>query len=137
MPRHFVRFLDGRAGKEISIAFLSGGMGRFLSTSTTDIRLSLEYAQKLNLKHRMTLEKFEFVQDAIDHGYCFEAMGRRLEFVYVRNDVATEIYCAVIKSAAPGNELWLVTFHRIQLAQLEKKRRALHMVRDHQEEFPE
>jgi hypothetical protein len=129
-PRHFVRFIDGRAGKQIAIAFLPGGLGVHISTLQTAVSLEITYARKL-LRHGLTYEGFDQIQDTIDNGLCIREGGSRLSFLYIKDDVKPELYFLHLKTARMRTELWLVTFHRIRQKQFNKRLTFGPTVREH------
>jgi hypothetical protein len=79
-PRHFVRFIDGRAGSSIEIAFLPGQLGVFIHTLETSVRLRLDYARKLLIKHKWRYEGFEYIQETIDNGMCILESSHTSDF---------------------------------------------------------
>jgi hypothetical protein len=130
-PRHFVRFLDGRAGDVATVAFLPLDLGAQMPTQATDVRIGRECALKLLQRHRLPYEKFQLIQRAIDEGWCFKGKSNHLEFVYVHYDGGFEFYTLVLKSAKSGQETWVVTFFRSKEAQLKGKRRRSTLIRSH------
>lgn len=131
-PRHFVRFLDGRAGDKVTIAFLPGHLGGHLQTICTDVSLRLDYARKLNRKHQMTYEKFAEIQKTIDFGYCLKTVDQHLSFLYFSDRPSKPaVYFLLVKTDVKRGELWLVTFHRLKMAQVAHKLRKGELLRDH------
>jgi len=132
-PRHFVRFLDGRAGEVATIASLPLDLGAHMPTQAGDVRIRRDYALKLMQRHRMTYEKFQLIQSAIDNGWCFKTKANHLEFVYIHDTGAGshKQYTLVLKSARWGQETWLVTFFRSQPQQLRTKQRKGTLIRSH------
>jgi hypothetical protein len=131
-PRHFVRFIDGRAGRQIAIAFLPGELGRHLGTLETNVMLRLDYAHKL-IRHDIYYEGFGEIQNTIDNGMCMREGPNELAFLYVKDNISPEIYFLVIKTPYAKNELWLKTFYRIRKAQYAKKLRPYSILRAHAE----
>lgn len=131
-PRHFVRFIDGRAGTKLNIAFLPGMLGAYINTLQTDVAVELEYARKL-VRHRIRCEEFAHIQETIDNGMCFLDVPRHLKFLYVRDNVRPVIYFLLLKAVLSRNELWLVTFHRIQRKQFTDRIDPPRLVREHAE----
>jgi hypothetical protein len=129
-PRHFVRFIDGRAGQQIAIAFLPGGLGVHIGTLQTAVSLEINYAKKL-LRHGLTYEGFDQIQDTIDNGLCIREGSNRLSFLYIKDDVKPELYFLHLKTARMGSELWLVTFHRIRQRQFNKRLAFGPTIREH------
>src|SRR5271168_641699 len=103
-PRHLVRFLDGRAGDQISIAFLPGALGGHIHTLQTTVSLRLEYARKL-LKHGVRYEGFFHIQDTIDSGMCMIEDDHHLRFLYVKDNIHPEIYFLLLKTDKSRREL--------------------------------
>jgi hypothetical protein len=133
-PRQFVQFVDGRAGDHAPVAFLPGGLGAYLNTLRTEVILRRDYAIKV-LNHLKIYEIFGEIQNTIDRGFCVQMDPVRLGFLYVRDAVRPEIYFLLIKTARQGEELWLVTFHRIQPAQFDVRLRGGRLLREHDGEF--
>jgi len=131
LPRKFVRFLDGRAGAQFTVAFLPGQLGAYLGTLETNVNLKLDYAQKLVHKHKINFAGFEEIQNAIDKGFCLRDNPNHLSFLYVKEPVRPEIYFLLLKTNALKNELWLVTFHRLKKKQFERKLRESELIREH------
>jgi hypothetical protein len=129
-PRHFVRFLDGRAGPRVTIAFLPGSLGTSIGTLQTSVSLEINYARKL-LRHGLTYEDFDQIQDTIDNGLCVREDANRLSFLYIKDNVRPEIYFLHLKTAAMGSELWLVTFHRIRQKQFDRRLNRGPTIREH------
>lgn len=134
-PRHFVRFIDGRAGNKVAIAYLADNLGKYLRTVTTDVSLRLDYAQKLNRRHQMTYEGFSEIQNTIDRGYCLQSDQKHLQFIWMKEQFKPEIYFLLLKSTSDCRELWLVTFHRLKRPQLNARLRSGQIVRDHDGDF--
>jgi hypothetical protein len=132
-PRHFVRFIDGRAGNVINIAFLPGELGAHIHTLETNVRLRLDYARKLLHKHKVRYEIFEFIQETIDKGMCIKEGAHHLRFLYVRDNVRPEIYFLLIKTDATFRELWLVTFHKLRRKQFSDRTDPNAIIRPHAE----
>jgi hypothetical protein len=131
-PRHFVRFIDGRAGDQISIAFLPGELGARIYTLQTNVSLRLDYAKKL-VRHRIRYEGFSEIQNTIDNGMCMIADEYRLKFLYVKDQVRPEIYFLLIKTDSTRSELWLVTFHRVKKKQFTSRLDPSSIIRPHAE----
>jgi hypothetical protein len=131
-PRHFVRFIDGRAGQRIAIAFLPGALGAHIGTLQTTVSLELSYARKL-LRHGLTYEGFDQIQDTIDNGLCLREGNSRLSFLYIRDEVRPELYFLHLKTARMGSDLWLVTFHKIRQKQFNKRLTVGPIVREYLE----
>jgi hypothetical protein len=129
-PRHFVRFLDGRAGQTVTIAFLPGELGAHIGALQTNVSLRIDYAHKL-LKRKLTYEGFELIQQTIDEGLCIMESYNRLSFLFIRDESSHEIWFLHLKSAQRGDELWLVTFHRISKNQLTRRLNAGVVLRAH------
>lgn len=132
-PRHFVRFIDGRAGNEINIAFLPGELGAHLQTLETDVKLRRDYARKVFLKHQMTYQGFEYIQETIDRGMCILEGSNHLRFLYVKDNVRPEIYFLLLKTDATRRELWLVTFHKLRKRQFSDRTDPKTIIRYHLE----
>jgi hypothetical protein len=96
-PRHFVRFIDGRAGNQINIAFLPGELGARINTLQTSVSLRLDYARKI-MGHRIKYEGFVQIQDTIDNGICMIEDEYRLTFLYVKDNVRPEIHFLLLKT---------------------------------------
>jgi hypothetical protein len=131
-PRHFVRFIDGRAGNQINIAFLPGSLGGHILTLQTAVSLRLDYARKL-IRHGVMYEGFSYIQDTIDNGMCLIEDEYRLKFLYVRDNIQPEIYFLLLKTDRSRNELWLVTFHRIRQKQFTGRLDPESIIREHSE----
>ena len=131
-PRHFVRFIDGRAGKQIQIAFVPGALARLLGTLEVNVMLRLDYAHKI-IKHKIYYEGFGEIQNTIDNGLCMREAVNELSFLYVKDPVTREIYYLVIKTNESRRELWLKTFYRIRKPQYAKKLRPNRILREHAE----
>lgn len=133
-PRQFVRFLDGRAGKQLVVAFLPGHLGGYINTLQTDVRLKHDYAVKLITKHQINFAGFDEIQNAIDHGYCLRDSPNHLSFLFVKDKFRPEVYFLILKTDATRNELWLVTFHRIKQKQFERRLKGAEILREHAED---
>lgn len=131
-PRHFIRFIDGRAGDRINIAFLPGALGAHIATLQTDVFLRLDYARKL-IRHGIKYEGFAYIQDTIDNGMCLLEDNYRLKFFYVRDNIRPEIYFLLLKTDRARRELWLVTFHRIRTKQFTNRLTPSQIIREHVE----
>lgn len=131
-PRHFVRFIDGRAGRQIAIAFLPGSLGAYIHTTETSVALRLDYALKL-IRHDINYDRFGAIQNTIDNGICMVEDQYRLRFLYVRDNVRPEIYFLLLKTDKARGELWLVTFHRIQKKQFTDRLNPSKIIREHAE----
>jgi len=129
-PRHFVRFIDGRAGRQLAIAFLPGALGAYLRTLETTVNLRLDYAHKI-IRHKIYYDGFGEIQNTIDSGLCMLESQYELSFLYVKDNIAPEIYYLVLKTTARRHELWLKTFYRIRKAQYSKKLKPHLIIRDH------
>jgi hypothetical protein len=129
-PRHFVRFIDGRAGAQIAIAFLPGALGAHLHTLQTSVSLRLDYAKKL-LRHGMMYDGFGFIQNTIDNGHCLIKDRNHLRFLYVRDNVRPEIYFLVLKTDRSKQEIWLVTFHKLRKKQFTNRLDPSRIIRAH------
>lgn len=137
-PRHFVRFVDGRAGKRLIVAYLPGALASQLGTSQSDVTLTIEYARKLVHKHKIAYTKFDEIQNTIDHGYCLKEDDRHIYFLYMPDlSFSDIIYVLVIKTDAANSGLWLKTFHRITKKQFDKRLQKGRIIRNHTEEFME
>ena len=132
-PRHFIRFLDGRGGNAINIAFLPGDLGACIQTLETSVKLRLDYAKKLLTKHKVRYQGFEYIQEAIDNGMCIQENETHLRFLYAKDNVKPEIYLLVVKTDARRKELWLVTFHKIGKRQFSAKTAPKAVIRLHME----
>jgi len=132
-PRHFVRFIDGRAGDKVVIAFLPGYLGGHLKTLQTDISLRRDYALKL-IRHGVNYQGFDEIQNTIEKGYCLQNDPLHLYFLYVREMSQPEIYFLLIKTDKMRQELWLVTFHRIRQKQFDKRLLKRFLLREHGED---
>ena len=135
-PRHFVRFIDGRAGNHVVIAFLPGHLGGYLRTLQTDVTLRRDYALKL-VKHKIDYHTFGEIQNTIDSGYCLRVDESRMAFLYVKDPLKPEVYFLLLKTDRTRSELWLVTFHRIRKAQFDRRLKAGMLIREHLDEFME
>ena len=131
-PRHFVRFIDGRAGSQIDIAFLPGELGAHIQTLQTSVSLRLDCARKL-LRHNIKYEGFEYIQETIDSGICLVEDEYRIKFLYMKDPVRPEIYFLLLKAEKFRRELWLVTFHRIHAKQFSARLNRAQIVRPHAE----
>jgi hypothetical protein len=132
-PRHFVKFMDGRAGDRISIAFLPGALGAYINTLQTDVSLRLDYARKL-ISHGIKYEAFLYVQETIDNGMCMLEDAYHLRFLYVRDAIRPEIYFLLLKTDRSRRELWLVTFHRLRKKQFSNRIDPGKIIRPHAEQ---
>jgi len=135
-PRHFVRFIDGRASDRMVVAFLPGSLGRYLGTLQTDVSLRRDYALKL-IKHNIDYNGFSEIQNTIDNGHCLREKPNHLAFLFVKDNIKPEIYFLLIKTDKTREELWLVTFHRIKKSQFTKRLVPSNIIRPHVEEFME
>lgn len=131
-PRHFVRFIDGRVGDRINIAFLPGALGTQIHTLETAVSLRRDYALKL-LSHGVKFEGFSYIQDTIDHGMCLLEDDHHLRFLYVRDNVRPEIYFLLLKTDKSRRELWLVTFHKLRKKQFTDRLDPERIIRAHME----
>lgn len=111
-PRQFVRFIDGRADREIDIAPLPRSIGLHMSCTAPSIRLRLDYAKKVLEKHRLVLAHFSIIPRIIQDGWCVRNEKGHLELYYEDAEVFGAWFLIVIKSAKWGTECWLVTFFR-------------------------
>jgi hypothetical protein len=94
------------------------------------VSLEINYAKKL-LRHGLTYEGFDQIQDTIDNGLCIREGSNRLNFLYIKDDVKPELYFLHLKTARIGSELWLVTFHRIRQRQFNKRLAFGPTIREH------
>lgn len=134
--RHFIRFIDGRAGDRIVIAFLPGSLGGHIGTLQTNVSIRRDYAKKL-LRRGIDSTKFEHIQATIDNGYCLVPKPLHLSFLYYRGEMHPEIYFLLLKTDRTLKELWLVTFHRIKPKQYNRRLSQGTLIREHSEEFME
>jgi len=82
------------------------------------------------LKHRLTYEDLATLQSAIDEGFCLRSKDHAmLEFVYY--NASQKPYIVVLKCAAFGQELWVVTMHRSNRQQARSKTKRQYVYRDH------
>ena len=136
-PRKFIALMDGRAGGNAVIAQLLLDLGRYIGALTTDVSIGKDYAQKLIKTHDLRYEHFGIIQATVDDGWCFvEARGgkRHLLFVYDSPDFHKH-FKLVLKSAKTGNEIWVNTFHKLELDDVKSvlKRKNIEKIRDHVE----
>lgn len=136
-PRHFVRFLDGRAGPFVTVGFVPGNLSGHLGTIQTGLRLRRDYAHKLINEHEVNFYDFKHIQETIDRGHCQVVEAMRLQFLYVRDQSREEIYNLVIKVDATRQELWLVTFYRMRKKQFFAKLRPRALIRIHLDDAEE
>jgi hypothetical protein len=129
-PRHFVQFLDGRHGDVAIIARVPGDLGAHINAYTMELRIGLNYARKLLIRHHLRYEHFEMIQPAIEHGYAGVDRGNLLFFLY--DDLRFHsIFRLVVKTAAGGSELWLKTFHRCKAQQVKNSLRRMNVLKMH------
>lgn len=74
---------------------------------------------------------FHEIQNTIDNGLCMAEGPHHLAFLYVKDRFKPEIYFLLVKTNKRRNELWLVTFHRLQLEQYTKRLKPTRIVRRH------
>jgi hypothetical protein len=130
-PRDFVRFLDGRLGQVQQIAFVPGEFTRLIGTLESKLLLDREYALKLQRKHNLRYEHFEMIQPTIDRGYAVIDGGRNLVFAYDDQERFHRPFRLAVKSNRAKNELWLRTFHRIGVRQMNSMVRRWPLVKNH------
>lgn len=118
LPREYVAFLDGRLGKCRTVAYLPLSLGAHLPATVTDVMAHADYARKVKDKHHLKFEHFCLLQNMINDGWCLLSRTRRLEFLYVDNDVFQARFLLVLKAAANGREIWMATFHRTNEQQI-------------------
>ncbi len=133
-PRHFVRFIDGRASDHVVIAFLPGHLGAHIGTLQTDVRLRRDYALKL-LAKRIGYHGFEEIQNTIDKGWCIKEDEFHLTFVYMKTSYKPEYFFLALKTDRKRSELWLVTFFRMKHAQVRRRLKAGPVIRPHESEW--
>lgn len=109
-----VRFLDGRMGKTIPVAFLPLDLGAYMPTTQCEVRLEFDYAHKLKNKHQITYRQLNVIQKCIDFGWCIRHKKNHLEFIYCADQIGKVYYLLVLKSARSATETWLVSFYRIR-----------------------
>ena len=127
-----MRFIDGRAGKQVAIAFPPGSLGAHIRTLETSVSLRLDYARKL-LLHGMKYEGFDYIQETIDNGMCLIDDEYRLRFLYVKDSIKPEIYFLLLKTDRTRKEVWLVTFHKLRKKQFEDRIERDKIIREHVE----
>lgn len=130
-PRHFVRFLDGRYGSVQRIAFVPGELTRQIGTLESHLLIERSYAQKLLQKHRLTYQHFQMIQPTIERGYAIIDGGRNLVFAYDDQEQFHAVFRLAIKTNAAKNELWLRTFHRIDVRQMNSMVRRFRLIKEH------
>ncbi len=114
--------LDGRAGDRAVIAFLPGDLGGHIQALSTDVLIGRDYAVKLLRKHRLGYEHFAVIQPAIDRGICIKSeKSGHIEFLYADQKIFGSRFLLVLKVAASGQEVWLMTFFRTNDGQIKSK----------------
>jgi hypothetical protein len=131
-PRDFVRFLDGRYGDVQRIAFVPGDLSRQIGTLESNLLIERTYARKLLLKHRLRYEHFQMIQPTIERGYVVIDGGGNLVFAYDDQERFHARFRLAVKTTDARDELWLRTFHRIKLAQMNSLVRRFRLIREHQ-----
>ena len=130
-PKTIIRFLDGRMGDTISIAFLPLDLGAHMPTTQTEVRIERSYAHKLKDKHQITYFQLDIIQRCIDFGWCIKHKKNHLEFIYSADEEGKVYYLLVLKTAAFGTETWLVSFYRIRPKQIKSHLKRGKLLRSH------
>lgn len=128
--RFLIEFMRGMYEPWQVIAYVPGKLTAQLGASTSDLRISREYALKLRHKHRFQYHHFELIQDAINHGAVVLERGN-LVFVYTVGTPYYATFALAVKREQGGNELWLKTFHRIDPAKRKRLLRENRLLRAH------
>ena len=111
-PRQFVRLVDGRLASPATIAALAGHLGACIGCTTSEVRITREYAQKIIHEHGLKYEHFSLVQPIINRGWCVKLKENHLEFYYEDEQIFGGNFTFVLKSAKWGTECWAVTLFR-------------------------
>jgi len=72
------------------------------------------------------------IQPTIERGYTVIDGGRNLVFAYDDQERFHAIFRLAVKTNGSKNELWLRTFHRIKVGQMNSLVRRWRLIKEHQ-----
>ena len=98
----------------------------------SNLLIERSYAQKLLLRHRLKYEHFQMIQPTIERGYAIIDGGGKLVFAYDEQQHFHARFRLVVKTTAAKDELWLRTFHRIKVGQMNSMVRRYRLVQEHE-----
>ncbi|NMJ40946.1 hypothetical protein GWK16_06825 [Roseomonas sp. JC162] len=104
------------------IAMLPLDIGAHIPTVDPNVRLNVDYAKKIVIKHNLRYEAFFVIPDLISDSYIIKEKKNHL--LFMGEDPRTnEQYNMVLKSAKSATETWLVTLHRTREEQVRSRLR--------------
>lgn len=125
-------FLHGEEPATRRICRLGRDMVRALGAQTDIVKIERNYVLKSAHKHGMLYAHFPMAAITMEFGATIADRPNHLTFIYEDRAVFDTFFMATVKSADLGRELWLATFHRYGVSDVQRrlKRDKDKMIRD-------
>lgn len=94
-----------------------------LGATTATVFISRAYLDKILKKHNISLGDLPIIKMAIDRGIAISDKDKHLTFFY--ESASKQHFKATIKATGNLDEIFLCTFHKIRLEEVERKLRQL------------
>lgn len=111
-------FIAGCGSEFREIGCLAPCHVRFLKAQTTTLRIGRSYAEKVSRKPNFKLSDFALVAMTLESGIAHEDEPRHITFIYEEPRGAH--WKLTIKTNEKLNQLFIVTFHRIRIADVRR-----------------
>jgi hypothetical protein len=118
MPIDWLQFVARGEPQVAVVAKLPPDLCWHIGASNSLVRMRHDYALKLHHKHKFTIDEFPLLPIAIDLGRVISDQTRRLTFYYFERVISNRWYQATIKTTRDGNEMWVMTFHAQNYAEV-------------------
>jgi hypothetical protein len=105
------QFIASGSPSEVIVGKLSADLCRVIGSDSSLVRIRHDYALKLHRKHNFPVEELPLLPIAIDLGRAISDQPRRLTFFFFERVISNRWYQATIKSTQDGREMWVLTFH--------------------------
>ena len=126
--QEWVRYAASGTPTVVSIARLEPDLCRSIRARTNLVRIRHDYVLKFIQKHGIEPHHLPMVQNAIEFGRAIADRPNHITFLYFDAHVFGGWFQTTIKATDSGQELWVVTFHKQNLAdviRLSKRHRIL------------
>lgn len=117
------KFCNGGIEQALCVCRIAPDLASQIGAATNQVRLDPGYAQKLVHKHKITPAECPMIGIAVQFGTMLKESERGLTFFYSDAHVFGRIYHVGLKTRHESHELWIVTFHRIRIQEMNRRLR--------------